>query len=69
MDNCVFETYKNSATPHSKHILNTVYLETTHGLDSKTPKFSRHVIYIRYCLDEEDPYMQIFSVCAILDYL
>ena len=36
----------------------TVYLETTHGLDFKTPNFPRHVIYSRYCLDEENPYMQ-----------
>ena len=33
----------------------TVQLEMTHGLDFKTPKFPHHVIYSRYCLDEENP--------------
>ena len=35
-----------------------VHLETTYGLDFKTPKFPRHVTYSCYCLDEENPYMQ-----------
>ena len=35
----------------------TLYLEMTHGLDFKTPKFLIHVIYSRFCLDEEIPYM------------
>ena len=35
----------------------TVYLETTHGLDFKTPKFPHHVIYSRYRLEEENPYI------------
>ena len=37
---------------------NTVHLETTDGLDFKTPIFPRHFIYSRYRLDEENPYMQ-----------
>ena len=36
---------------------NTVHLETTDGLDFKTPKFLCHVIYICYRLDEENPYI------------
>ena len=47
----------------------TVYLETTHGLYFKTPKFPHHVIISRYFLDEENPYMQKKSICAILDDL
>ena len=47
----------------------TVYLETTHGLNFETPKFPRHVIYSRYRLDKENPYMQKNPVCAILDEL
>ena len=38
----------------------TVQLEMTHGLDFKTPKFPHHVIYSRYCLDEDDIHMQNF---------
>ena len=39
--------------------IRTVYLETTHGLDFKTPKFLHHVIYSCYLLDKENhPYMQ-----------
>ena len=34
-----------------------LYLEMTHGLDFKTPTFPHHVIYSRYHLDEENPYM------------
>ena len=30
----------------------------THGLDFKTPKFIHHVIYRRYRIDKENPYMQ-----------
>ena len=47
----------------------TVHLETTDGLDLKTPKFPHHVIYSRYCLDKENIYMQFFSLFAILDEL
>ena len=47
----------------------TVYLETTHGLDFKTPKCSCHVIYSSYRLDKENPYMKKIAVCAILDEL
>ena len=38
--------------------VDTVDLETTHGLDFKTQLFFRHVIFRRYCLDEENPYMR-----------
>ena len=37
--------------------LYTVHLETTHGLDFKTPNFPHHVIYSRYSLEEENPYI------------
>ena len=35
-----------------------MHLETTRGLDFKTPKSPHHVIYSRYRLDEENPFMQ-----------
>ena len=38
----------------------TVYLETTNGVDFKTQTFPRYLIYSRYCLDEENPYTQFF---------
>ena len=47
----------------------TVHLETTHGLDFKTPKFPRHVIYSRYRIDEENLYMPKKALCDILDEL
>ena len=39
-------------------IQRTVHLETTDGLDFKTPKFPHHVIDSRYRLDEGNLYMQ-----------
>ena len=45
----------------------TVYLETINGWDFKSPKFPLHVIYSRYRLDEENPYMKKIAVYAILD--
>ena len=45
------------------------YLEMNHGLDFKTPKFPCHVIYIRYRLDEENPFMQkILHVLLWMSY-
>ena len=38
--------------------MTTFQLETTHGLDFKTPKFPHHVIHIRCRLDEDNPFMQ-----------
>ena len=49
----VFSTYCGYFSPPP-----TVHLETTHELDFKTPKFPHHVIYSRYRLDKENPYMQ-----------
>ena len=40
----------------------------THGLDFKTPKSPHHVIYSRYRLDEESPYMRKY-LCDIFDEL
>ena len=51
------------------HLTSTVYLDTTDGLDFKTPKFPRHVIYSHYRLDKENLYMQKIPACAILDEL
>ena len=48
----------NSGRLTSIKIQRTVHLETTDGLDFKTPKFPHHVIYSRYRLDKENPYMQ-----------
>ena len=49
--------------------MTTFQLETTHGLDFKTPKFPHHVIYSHYRLDEENPYMKKTILCDILDEL
>ena len=36
-----------------------MYLEMTHKLDFKTPKFPSQVIYSRYRLDEDNPCVYI----------
>ena len=53
-----------------RDLTTAVYLEMTHGLDFKTPKFPHQVIYISvYRLEKIIHICKNIDVCAILDQL
>ena len=49
--------YATILSRHTLEIDPTVHLETTNGLDFKTPNFPNHVIYSHYRLEKENTYM------------
>ena len=54
----VADYHNRNSRPSILVSAHTVHLEMNHGLDFKTPKILHHIIYSRFRLDEENPYMK-----------